>query len=92
MERLLELPGQLLEPGWVDAAGPAGRAARQTLPTVSSVNRIQADSSLLAWSLSVSSTTLESTRMVFSVPGVLRKPAMFAGGMPAGGRSWASHS
>ena len=37
-------------------------------------------------------TTLESTRIVFSLSGRLRNPAMFAGGIPTGGRSSASHS
>ena len=78
---------------------PSGRIGRPclssghaTLPTVSSVSLIHADSSLLAWSLSVSCTTFESTRIVLSRPGTLRKPVMFAGGMPAGGWSSASHS
>ena len=42
--------------------------------------------------MSVSATTFESTRIVFSRSGVLRKPAIFNRGMPVGGLSSANHS
>ena len=71
---------------------PGSSLGQSVFPTVSSVNRIHLDSSLFASPVSVSCTTLESTRIVFIFPSRLRNPSILAGGMPIGATSFASHS
>src|SRR6266540_1262519 len=76
--------GQMGRPCW-----SRGQSIR---PTVSSVKRIHCASSVFAWPVSVSLTTRESTRIVLTLPSLLRKPAMFEGGIPIGALFSASHS
>ena len=57
---------QLLEALGVDRPALRGRVGQSRLPTVSSVKRIQRDSSFFAPSTSVSATTFESTRIVYA--------------------------
>ena len=92
VQRPLELLRQLLEPLRDRPAALACPRVHSRLPTVSSVKRIQRDSSLFAPSTSVSPTTFESTRIVAACPSALRSSGMSAGGIPAGRVPSASHS
>ena len=92
MERPFQPRGELLEPLGIDRTVPASRAASPACPRCRGVNRIQATSSDLAPSVSVSCTTFESTRIVRTWPSALRSSGMSAGGTPAGATPSASHS